>query len=157
MLTVCATLPLPPPFSVPYRHNHAFPLQVYTSYARSHLYYAAELLMLAILLVLIETVVGCLPAFMPACLGACLPAWVARASLPCPARRCPALRPASLALGPACWRALSSPAQPAAHCLIPSSYHTFCNPSSHFHSQSYAGIVWSTYMVSVAILWAPFW
>lgn len=61
-----------------YAIKHNTFVKVYTSYARSHLYYAAELLMLAILLVLIETV-------------------------------------------------------------------------------SYAGIVWSTYMVSVAILWAPFW
>lgn len=30
-------------------------LQVYSSYARSHLYYAAELLLLAVLLLLVET------------------------------------------------------------------------------------------------------
>jgi hypothetical protein len=37
---------------------HTLPgMQVYTSYARSHLYYAAELLLLAILLLLIDTTV----------------------------------------------------------------------------------------------------
>lgn len=34
------------------------PQQVYSSYARSHLYYAAELLLLVILLLLVETTVG---------------------------------------------------------------------------------------------------
>ncbi len=35
----------------------AHPEQVYSSYARSHLYYAAELLLLVILLLLVETTV----------------------------------------------------------------------------------------------------
>ncbi|PSC69540.1 Callose synthase 5 [Micractinium conductrix] len=61
-----------------YAIKHNSFVKVYTSYARSHLYYAAELLLLAILLMLVDMT-------------------------------------------------------------------------------SYAGIAWSTWMVSVAILWAPFW
>lgn len=61
-----------------YAIKHNTFVKVYTSYARSHLYYAAELLLLAILLLLIETT-------------------------------------------------------------------------------SYAGVAWSTWMVSISILWSPFW
>ena len=116
-----------------YAIKHNSFVKVYTSYARSHLYYAAELLLLAILLMLVDmTVRGQRGStWWDAELGPLL--------LPTLA---PTLVPLLFARPPTPARNRAPPQQPMwlAPCV-----------------QSYAGIAWSTWMVSVAILWAPFW
>lgn len=105
---------------------------MYSSYARSHLYYAAELLLLAVLLLLVETTVGGVA-------GGGGAGWMSSsASGQCLQQHTPAPL-ADLLIHPAHSPALAS------------------SPLVLLFRQSYAGIAWSTWMVSVAILWSPFW
>lgn len=132
--------------------------QVYSSYARSHLYYAAELLLLVILLLLVETTVR---------RGGAEPVWVALRWLRHEQGGWAGLDLASKGAG---W-GQSTGARPVARpgegcsawlCSWVGSRSTVCHPLPSrvqclIWLQSYAGISWSTWMVSISILWAPFW
>ena len=95
-------------------------MQVYTTYARSHLYYAAELVLLLVLLALVGVQVR--------------------------ARR-----------GAGGWaRGVGASLRHVHSCPSTSSLTPLPDPP-HPHPQSYPSLTWSTWMVAVAILWAPFW
>jgi hypothetical protein len=113
-------------------------VQVYAEYARSHLYYSAELLLLLILLALINWQVGVARHMCP------VPGGVAR-----PEHRS--------------WLWL------LVLLLLPTTMHshiplTVAHTASHTapgtptpHEQDYPQVSWSTWLVAVSILWAPFW